>query len=122
MDKGQRFIGCLLAVIAALLAVNIFAKTEQRAEAQVSSGPTVVDFEASGVSLDVSRLFRLWSDGRIETRLVVFDSAPFHCNLLPGLGCNWTDIETCFGDLDNSDAVDFPDLLRVLSEWGPCPE
>ena len=37
MDKGQRFIGCLLVVIAALLAVNIFAKTERGAEAQVSS-------------------------------------------------------------------------------------
>ncbi len=29
--------------------------------------------------------------------------------------------ETCPADLDGDDAVDFDDLLAVLTAWGPCP-
>ncbi len=126
MDKGQRFIGCLLVVIAALLAVNLFAKTEQRAVAQVGeSGPTVLGFQAhqvlAGPVVEYERLFRLWSDGRIEMKVVRFEHV-VGCDVRPGVGCNWFDLENCPNDLNNSDAVDFPDLLRVLGSWGPCPE
>ncbi len=31
------------------------------------------------------------------------------------------DRSTCPNDLDGSGAVDFIDLLIVLSSWGPCP-
>ncbi len=126
MDKGQRFIGCLLAVIAALLAVNVFAKTERSAVAQMGeSGPTIIGFQAhqihSNTGSPFERLFRLWSDGRLEMKVIQFQDR-LGCDLFPGGGCNWFDIETCPNDLNNSDAVDFPDLLRVLGSWGPCPE
>ena len=30
-------------------------------------------------------------------------------------------IDSCPGDTDGSGAVDFTDLITVLSSWGPCP-
>ena len=27
----------------------------------------------------------------------------------------------CASDLDRSGAVDFGDILRILTDWGPCP-
>ncbi len=29
---------------------------------------------------------------------------------------------TCASDLDGSGAVDFGDILRILTDWGPCPK
>ncbi len=28
----------------------------------------------------------------------------------------------CASDIDGSGAVDFADILRILTDWGPCPK
>ena len=120
MNKGQRTVSGLLTVIAVLLGFNLLASGHRTADAQTDgmAGPVPISI-ASSASGGSVRLFRLWDDGTIESKLLNF-SGGASCDIVGG--CDWFDITNCSGDLDGSGAVDFPDLVHVLGKWGPCPE
>ena len=69
------------------------------------------------------RLFRLWSDGHVDTTSVEINWETYDppCIQRPQ-GCPWRDIEVCPADSSGNGEVDFDDLLEVLSTWGPCGE
>ncbi len=120
----RRMIVVLLTVIAVVLTLNLMTGP-RTAVAQYESGPgepTVV----AGAMTDTShtkrfRFARFWSDGRVDTTFVEFVSSapPRGCEIdsactgeiLPG---------SCSSDTDRNGNVEFPDLLNVLSDWGPC--
>ena len=56
----------LLAVIAVLLAANLFVKTNDDAQAQLTSPLRLVGITEESSGTD--RLYRLWSDGLVEHR------------------------------------------------------
>jgi hypothetical protein len=102
------------------------------AEAQVP--PTVVWMSVSTATPVTSdRLYRLWSDGRLEMRTISY-SAPVNsaCNGngyygTPCPGGEWIEIPpppsgngfACRADLDGNRIIDGADLGMVLANWGP---
>ena len=80
MSKGQRAIATLLAVIAVLLTLNLGRFTQ--AEAVGPTGPVPVGIAAhqynaggtGGGASDRTRVFRLWSDGSLDTTFIVHDA------------------------------------------------
>lgn len=67
MSKGSRVLASLLAVVAVLLAANLFVTWTPSATAQGPARPTatIVRYFANGTG-NGGWVFREWSDGRIE--------------------------------------------------------
>ena len=87
----------LLAVIAALLAANLFVNLPpQEAKAQLHHHPpppTVVTMSIHTTpSGEFARVFRLWSDGSVDTTRVIFETLPESL-----MGCEILD--TCTRDV-----------------------
>ena len=117
----------LLTTIAVLLVVNLFIKTTA-AEGQVAAGPV----EPVPVSMSVTqvivsdgtgwrnwRVFRMWSDGAVDTTWVEF---PFQTSCEVENTCFQPVIPgTCMSDVNRNGNVDTTDFFDVIADWGPCP-
>jgi hypothetical protein len=102
------------------------------ATAQVPPEPTIVWMGSVCWSGNYDRLYRQWSDGRLEFRALYFA-------LNGGLSCAggnipvlcgstaWTEVPpppsgngfACRADLDGNRIIDGADLGLVISNWGP---
>ena len=70
MTKGQRTVTSLLAVVAALLLLDLGIRMTSTAQAQGSPfTPRVVGMSVQGQG---PRVWRIWSDGLVEQRRVTF--------------------------------------------------
>ena len=101
------------------------------ATAQVT--PTVIWMSTVNYnSTYADRLYRLWSDGRLEVRSISYNVAFYAaCNGNPiGEPCSgseWIEIPpppsgngfACRADLDGNRIIDGADLGMVLANWGP---
>ena len=101
------------------------------AHTQAGGEPTVVwygvaDAGATGNNYGLDRLYRAWSDGTIEVRLIINFSSQGACYSYPQ--CNtWTVISSptqgfrAASDSNADEKVDGADLAAVLSNWGDAP-
>lgn len=109
----------LLAVIAALLGMNLIAKTSPAAVGQSQAGtpPVAVSMSiTNNGSLAEQVILRLWSDGQVdETRIQI------SCPSFPVCAPNVIIPGTCAADIDRTGDVAVNDLLEVLGGWGECP-
>lgn len=101
------------------------------ATAQVQ--PTVVWMSVATLNpLWSDRLYRLWSDGRLETRVIAYSTLSYDCAGHPIVNTpcpdsEWTEVPpppsgngfACRADLDGNRIIDGADLGLVLSNWGP---
>jgi len=95
--------------------------------AQDPPAPTVVWMGVATMGGNWSRdnLYRLWSDGRLETRCVYYDGS---CSQSPA-GSEWREVApppsgngfACRADLDGNRQIDGADLSVILNNWGPQP-
>ena len=81
MTNGQRAIATLLAVVVLLLVINILTNVPgQEAAAQAQMQPHLPRVVAISTDTmpggEFSRVFRLWSDGSIDTTRVIFETLP----------------------------------------------
>jgi hypothetical protein len=97
--------------------------------------PVVIWMSAiSSSGLYMDRIYRLWSDGRLETREIYFVVANFatcsgQASGVPCGGSNWTEVPpptagngfACRADLDGNRTIDGADLGMILANWGPQP-
>jgi hypothetical protein len=95
--------------------------------------PTVIWMSTVNEKAYISdRLYRLWSDGRLEVRSISYTSSvPVACNgnyiSAPCSGSDWIEIPpppsgngfACRADLDGNRIIDGADLGMVLANWGP---
>ena len=130
----------------ALLAGSLLASTvilrmgtgDQVAHAVVPA-PVAVQAEPTVVWMGVSynpnytnrhTLTRLWSDGRMEMRVVEASLYQGACGLTPSFSCagsDWIEIPAppsgngfaCRSDLNGDRTVDGADLSFILANWGP---
>ena len=72
-----------------------------------------------GSSTDRVRVFRLWSDGAIDMTFTRYQADP-QCLIVEQCGPALMIPGSCMADVDRNGNVEFPDLLNVLSDWGPC--
>jgi hypothetical protein len=128
--RSPSTLSTLLAIIALLLGINIAVSMNRTAEALPAMAgpaePVPVSLAALGLESGFvhTRLFRLWSDGRVDTSTVLlgwhFSDPP--CEPIPG-GCPWRDIDfSCAADVNGSGDVEFNDLVHMLATWGPCSD
>ena len=75
-----------------------------------------------------SALYRAWSDGTIEMKLIRHD-APTGDACTSLSSCSWTVISSpqmaCRTDINGNGEIEFGDLLAVLNQWGDqaiCPD
>ena len=125
----RRMIVVLLTVIAVVLTLNLVVNGSRTAEAQYGASgpvdPTVVAATAhqtvgsNGSGLREHRLWRMWSDGRADMTLVQFTNSN-SCSIVGVCGPIEILPGSCSSDTDRNGNVEFPDLLNVLSDWGPC--
>ncbi len=109
MNRGQRTIAKLLAIIAALLAANLVVNLPpQEAKAQphlTAAAPHVIQVEVGSINVSV---FRLWSDGVIEEAL--FDGHdPYSCVPTGTPGFGWQVIP---------ETVPLPHGVRITRIYG----
>ena len=94
--------------------------------ASAQAGPTVVWMGVTGNGYDTVAYHRLWSDGRLEQRRLMWSIGPscnqaFFCD-----GGNWTEVLpppggngfACRTDINGDRKVDGADLSFVLNAWG----
>ena len=127
MNNGQSTIAVLLTVVAVLLGLNLIVRGSPSAGAQVASGPvqavpvSLSTTQLIGVSVNDWHIFRLWSDGAVDSVRVTYTSGSgcdieSQCDLVPILP------GTCMADVDNNGAVNSLDLIDVLLALGTtCP-
>jgi hypothetical protein len=101
------------------------------ASTQAGGEPTVVwygvaDAGATGTNQGLDRLYRAWSDGTIEVRLVYnYVTSGGTCVSAPQ--CGWTVISSptegfrATSDANADEKVDGADLGMLLSNWGDAP-
>jgi hypothetical protein len=102
------------------------------ATAQVPPEPTIVWMGVSTLNPFWSdRLYRLWSDGRLETRIIAYATLTQDCanHNIVDTPCpsEWNEVPpppsgngfACRADLDGNRIIDGADLGLVLSNWGP---
>ena len=120
----QNTITILLAAIAVLLGLNLVVRGSPTAEGQTAStlqrelAPVGIAVTQVGESTNLA-IFRLWSDGAVDRTTIRYETQG---------GCALDQIcpadpvlpSYCTADIDRSGAVDAPDFLQVLSQWGPC--
>ncbi len=124
--NSQRTVAGLLAVIAALLALNVIFKTSP-AQAQVVAGPglTATGLFIRTLAPQRTNIFRLWSDGSIDVTVIdLQDPQPPTCQVTEYL-CGPVQIigpggALCTGDFNGSGDVGTADLLKLLGNWGEC--
>jgi hypothetical protein len=97
--------------------------------ASPQAGPTVVWMGIDGTIDNFGngdhRLFRLWSDGRIEFRRVTESSGSTGCGESQ-MACDWIEVPpspggngfACRTDINGDRKVDGADLSFVLNAWG----
>ena len=90
----RRLTAVALVVIAAALVANLVGHTERTVEAAGDpSGRTLLELQAHRhKTASLWRLFRVWSDGTIETRVLRFKS-PFSAENDPVNTSNWCDLD-----------------------------
>jgi len=103
------------------------------AAATAQNPPTVIWMSTVNDNSAYSdRLYRLWSDGRLEVRNISYTIASWSaCNgnfiVAPCPGNEWIEIPpplsgngfACRADLDGNRVIDGADLGMVLANWGP---
>lgn len=122
MNRGQRTIATLLAVVAVMLTLNLIVK-ESPAAGQAQAAPvqpTVVDgfaFLYGGAR----EVYRFWSDGTVDYTVKDFSCLP-DCSCNPATLCGPIPIITgaCTADVTRNGEVEVTDFLEVLGQWGPC--
>ena len=99
MTKGQRTITALLGAITILLALNLVSEPEAMGQGQPDS-PGAPDAAVVPVAMSVVpagiryRVFRMWSDGSVDTTLVRFSGSPGFACFLHGEGTCTVDVPT----------------------------
>lgn len=92
------------------------------------TGPTVVWYGVARVGYDdarMSRLFRAWSDGRVEFRDIQVNSSTWPCSIYGS--CGWIFASdpaqglTYRSDINFDEKVDGADLGALLADWGDAP-
>jgi hypothetical protein len=101
------------------------------AAAQVPPEPTIVWMGCQYNAAGFDRLYRQWSDGRLETRALYFGNTGQNiCGYGVYVPCDsteWIEIPAppsgngfaCRADLDGNRVIDGADLGMVLANWGP---
>jgi hypothetical protein len=100
------------------------------ATAQANPEPTVVWMGVSDINNGPYTLYhRLWSDGRLEARLILPTIQFGSCESLQSFDCNFPWVEVppppggngfaCRSDLNGDRTVDGSDLSFILANWGP---
>ena len=76
-----------------------------------------------------SALYRAWSDGTIEMKLIKHNGAVEESNACNFETCDWQVISSpqmaCRTDINGNGEIEFGDLLAVLNQWGDqatCPD
>ena len=125
MNTGHRTVAGLLAIVAALLALNLIVKGTPPAHAGMRAGPVQPVVVAGAAHLDQTclgckdvRLYRFWSDGAVDYTFMSIGQSPCVTDTF----CGTTVIipGTCMADVDRNGDVATTDLLEVLGAWGPC--
>jgi hypothetical protein len=101
--------------------------------ANAQAGPTVVWYgvgsPAAGLVSTYSytdRLYRAWSDGRVEMKKISFGQGGA-CDALVSCATGWITVSTptqgyrAAADINADELVDGADLASVLSNWGDAP-
>ena len=61
------------------------------------------------------------ADQGVYDCLVTYEGFLVDCGSTSSEAATLTVISSCPSDITGDAGVDFDDLLRVLSDWGPCP-
>jgi len=103
------------------------------ATAQNPPEPTIVWYGVQTVYSNSSRVFRAWSDGRVEAKEGLIQSAQGpngtydHCAWVAGLCDSWTVVSdpnsgyTSAADINFDSKVNGADLGTLLANWGDAP-
>jgi len=103
------------------------------ATAQIPPEPTIVWYGVQTVYSNSSRIFRAWSDGRVEAKEGLIQGAQGpngtwdHCAWVAGLCDSWTVVSnpnsgyTSVSDINFDSKVDGADLGTLLADWGNAP-
>ena len=132
MNKGQRVIACLLTAIVVMMGLNLAFKAEARADAHSGDqfaggteprvvGGAVTSYVYNGTSTGAVSIARFWDDGKVDATLVhgaFDDNCAIEKMCAPQTLIAADDL--CPADINTDSDVNFPDLLEVLTEWGPC--
>ncbi len=111
-------------VVGALPAAAAIAST---ASAQAGGEPTIVWYDTTSHSYDIHSLWRAWSDGTVEFR-VIRSAPPASCATDPA-PC-WSPWQTvaspnegfkAAADINADEKVDGADLTMILGNWGDAP-
>jgi hypothetical protein len=96
--------------------------------ATAQAGPTIVWYGVARIGYDdsrESRLFRAWSDGRVEFRDIQVNPGTWPCSIHGG--CGWIIASdpaqglTYRSDINFDEKVDGADLGVLLADWGNAP-
>ena len=97
------------------------------AVAHAQAAPTVVWYSATSHSYDIHSLWRAWSDGTVEMR-VVKTAPPSTCATDPAPCVSpWKIVNSpsegyrAFADINADELVDGADLASILGNWGDAP-
>ncbi len=121
MNRGQRTVASLLAVVAVLLGLNIVRSAPPawgQAPAGTTPTPTMVNVApVYSPAASVVFVFRGWSDGAVDVTSMDWD---FGCS--PEASCIATPLipGSCTADANRNGEVEINDLLTMLGQWGPC--
>ena len=130
MSKGKRAITTLLAFIAVLLMLNLVRFTEAGAVGPTGPVPVGIaahQFDAGGLGgagTDRTRVFRLWSDGSLDTTFIVHD-APGGipgCEVVSACTRAVPILPCPSADVTADGVVNVLDLIELLLAFGTvCP-
>ena len=132
MDRGTKLIFGMLTAAVCLMAIMMISRETPQAHAQMYRGdaggePRIVWFGVTAISststdaISKSCYHRLWSDGRLQRRIV---NTTTGCSISPVCD-DWEDIPppmsgdgvACGVDVNNDSVVDANDILAVIEHW-----
>ncbi len=128
MNKGQRTIAALLTIGCVLLGLNLVVSASRPAGAQVEGPvqpivPVGIAAVADTNDITLVRVFRLWSDGAVDAKVMDYmGTSGESCVLVGECGPVSVFPGSCAGDINHSGDVGFDDILNVIGTWGPCPD
>jgi hypothetical protein len=122
MQNGQQAHAVALNAMPAATAALASAAT-----AQVGEEPTVVWYSSTSHSADIHTVWRAWSDGTVEMR-VVRSAPPLTCDTDPNPCVSpWRTVNSATegfkaaADINADEMVDGADLALMLGNWGDAP-